>query len=163
MSDRGTKILEGIEKKMKDSGMDEVRMVYAGENGVNPDTLTTLHRGFGSISNLAEGEFCFVGSKDDEPARFVARIAFASELSSDVIPALTARIAVINAEIAAGAYEYDPVDDELSFALKIPVADGLSDEDLSEMIGSDIAIALSVGEQYAAELLEIANGNGGEF
>ena len=162
MSDRGTKILKGIEKKMKDSGMDEVRMVYAGEDDVAIDTLMTLHRGFGSISNLAEGEFCFVEA-EDEPARFVARIAFASEIPSDFVPALTARIALVNAEIPTGAYEYDPVDDELSYALKLPVADGLTDSQLEEMIGSDIAIALSLGEQYAAELIELANGNGGEF
>ena len=146
MSDRGTKILKGIEKKMKDSGMDEVRMVYAGEDDVA----------------IAEGEFCFVEA-EDEPARFVARIAFASEIPSDFVPALTARIALVNAEIPTGAYEYDPVDDELSYALKFPVADGLTDSQLEEMIGSDIAIALSLGEQYATELIELANGNGGEF
>ncbi len=155
MSEKNTKLLEKLKKKMTDSGMEEVKMVYAKDGEVSVDVLTTLHRGFGSMSNLAEGEFYFLDGNDDEPDHFVARIAIGTDIPSDAIPELSIHIALINAELVAGAYEYDAADDELAYALKVPVSDGLTDSQLYDMADTWMATALLLSEQYASDLVQV--------
>lgn len=153
----GLKVLEKLEKTFKDNEWEEVRLLKEKDGESDTDVLTTLHRGFGSVSNLAEGEYYFMESKSGDTAAFVARIIIMTEVPTDNIHELLAHVALINAELIAGAYEYDAVDDELAYALKVPVAAGSKEDEIYDLADSAVATALSQAEPYASILIEVAN------
>lgn len=157
MKKTNTKVLEKLEKTFKENDWEEVRLVLSDSGESDVDILTTLHRGFGSVSNLAEGEFYFLEGEGSVPDIFAARIIVMAQVPTDNIPELLAHIAVINAELIAGSYEYDAIDDELAYSLKVPVVASSSETEVYDLADSVIATALSQAEPYASVLVEVAN------
>ncbi|MCR5748560.1 MAG: hypothetical protein K6G03_12700 [Lachnospiraceae bacterium] len=135
-----------INGKEPDTGI-EVQFLDKDESGLETDMVTTLHHSFGTVSNIAEGEFYF---EDDV---FVSRILIATEIDTANIPKLCVLISVINSELPAGCFEYDPAEDLLAYSLKTPVTDSMTEDEVSYLTDRNVAIALSVSEQYSHDLI----------
>ncbi len=129
----------------------EFKLVTKEDSGLETDILTTLHHSFGTMSNTAEGEFYFY------KGFFVARMVVTTEVEAASVINLCVNISLINSELPMGCFEYDPEHEALIYSLKIPVVDGLSFEDETDLAGRCVAMAMSVSEQYSAALIECAH------
>ena len=149
----GKNILENLKEIFLKNGHDEVLLLEAGEEGISTPVLSVLLRGFGSVSNLAEGEFFFAERKDAKPDYFVSRIRILPEVDPKFVSILCLKAGLVNPDLYAGCFEYDPLEGDFSYVLKIPLVSGLSEKELTEIADSCIATALSVSGEYAGDFI----------
>ncbi len=155
MDNRDIKVLRKLYDiftgEMDEDSEFEIRLLEKEESGLEADLLTTLHRSFGTISNMAEGDFFF----DDDV--FVARILICAEINTDNLPTLCVLISMINSDIPVGSFEYDPTENVIAYSLKTPVTESMTLEEVTELADRCVAMALSVSEQYSSDLIENAH------
>lgn len=153
MKDRDKEILGRLYESFSELSEDDSikAMLTDEEEGVTDRmVLTTLHSGFGSFSNLAEGEFYF-----DEDI-FVSRIIVVKDVPAENRPQLCVLISLVNEQTPVGSFGYDIREDALVYNLRVPFVSGLSGEELVELCDRTMAVALSVSQENAADLVRAA-------
>ena len=157
MPDIKEKVLERLRKEIEENNEEaDVRLLKKGEEGLTRDVLTTLERSFGSLANLAEGEYFFVDKEEIGIDLFMVRLHVASDVPPENGAALCLIESLKNAELLGGSFGYDPDTGELSYNYGVPVSEGATEEQLYSLAGSAIATALSEARQHAGELLDVA-------
>ncbi len=149
----GKKILENLKEIFINNGHDEVLLSEADGEGSSIPVLSVLLRGLGSVSNLAEGEFYFTDIGASKKVYFVSRIRILPEVDPRFVSILCLKAGLINPDLYAGCFEYDPLEGDFSYTLKIPLVSGLSEKELTEIADSCIATALSVSGEYAGDFI----------
>lgn len=149
-AERERRILEQLQQNLEQGGVEEIRLLKKEETGLERDILTSLHPGIGTMYNLAEGEFSFGEN------RFDVRFNLVPELSPEGAAPLCVLICLFNAALPAGCFAYDTEEEALIYLLRTPVAAGLSEEALLALCDRCIAVALSVLEQHAGDLIRQA-------
>ncbi len=124
------------------------------ETGLPVDMLKTEHRGFGSTSNLAEGEFTFLETKEGDANVFHCRIKIASGLTDESIVLAGVQMAGVNSGLPLGVFAYDPYDDSLIYRMDVPFVNSMSEEAALEQADSAVALSLSVAEGYCRSVLD---------
>ncbi len=149
------KLLLKLEKTFRENGLTEAQVLLKDETGLEADILATRHRGFGSISNTAEGEFSFF-EDEDGAALFTCRLTVLKGIKESALPLVCATIVQVNAGIPLGGFAYDPLEDSVFYALRTPFPASLSEKELAEEADSCTALSLSVAERYCTGIIRNA-------
>ncbi|MCR5403966.1 MAG: hypothetical protein K6E91_09160 [Butyrivibrio sp.] len=150
MDERDKAILTRLYAAFSDLSEDDgiaARLVEKEESGLGRTVLTTLHGGFGAVSNVSCGEFYF-----DEDI-FVSRIIVAAEIPEGSRPFLCALIGPVNDKTPAGSFGFDIRENALVYNLRLPIAEGLSEDELVELCDRTMAVAITSAGENAGDLV----------
>ncbi len=155
---------EKILRKLGDElNQNEVEAFFlpGNETGLDTDILATRHRGFGSMSNTAEGEFAFLDGGEGDFTVFNCRIGIVSDISDRDLELVSAEMMEINAALPLGSFAYDPYDGTVFYSLRAPFVYSMKEKEALEEADSMIALSMSAAERYCSTILKLA-GKGAE-
>ncbi len=128
---------------------DESVLLTKEETGLEVDIRTTLMIGFGSTSNIGQGEYYFYG--EEEPEGFACRITVVTRVLPENIGPVCTELAVVNSQIPMGCFAYDTEENSIIYMLQTPLIQGLSDEDILSEANTCIRLAVGLASGYAAQ------------
>ncbi len=133
-----------------------VMLLKKDQDGVDRDILTTLHPSFGTLSNMAEGEFYFLDEEEIGVDLFVARIRVTTDIPPENGADLAALISLVNPNLVGGSFAYSPLEGELQYLLQVPLYKDTPEDILTSVVGSAMALSLSESQQFARNLVTFA-------
>ena len=136
-------------------GDDEARLLTMEESGLPVDMLVTTLYGFGSVSNIGQGEFYFYG--EEEPEAFACRITVVPEVLAENVLPLCVELATVNYDLPIGSFSFDRTENCVVYTLQVPFAESLSDEEIIEEADLCIRLAIDFSARYASQYAFYAN------
>ncbi len=133
-----------------------VMLLKKDADNVDRDILTTLHSGFGTLSNQAEGEYYFMDKEEIGLDTFVVLIRVVSEVPARNAAELATLVSLINPELVGGNFAFDPDEGELQYLMRVPLSEDTPEDMLISVAGSAIALSLSESRQFARSLVTLA-------
>lgn len=133
-------------KKLDVGEAEETELHLSEDTGIEIDILSTVMTSFGSLTNVAQGEYYFIG--DERPEAFTCRITLLPEVRKENEALLCLEIAGENYDIPIGCLSYDEEERAVVYTLSAPLVEGLSEEDILKEADICIRLALGLSRTY---------------
>ena len=141
-------------KKLDVGEADETQLLLAEDTGLETDILNTVMTGFGSLTNVAEGEYYFLG--EERPEAFTCRITVVPDVKPENEALLCLELAGEDYDIPAGCFAYDEEEKAVVYYLSVPLPEGLTEKEIIKEADLVIRLSLRLSMTYAAGYEAIA-------